>query len=95
LAEDYANEIEEFDLICFFCAQPFEEELVNHDCELNKTPKTELDSGKSSGSYYRSLRRNNTTRSENGMRKDSQRKDVDWEGFTEQKPANIYYGNRR
>jgi hypothetical protein len=40
MAEGFAGKLQEFDLICFYCAKPFEGNVVNSLCELN-TPDEE------------------------------------------------------
>ena len=102
LAEEYAKEIEEFDLICFFCAQPFEEDLVNYECELNKTPKQPaVGSRRSQLATGKSMElRTNTFSIRTGVGKlaidsSKEQRKQDWEGFTQIKPPDIFYGNKR
>lgn len=87
LAENYAGEIEQFDLICFFCAQPFEEELVNADCQLNKTPCAQ-----SPETRARPPRAGGEDASAPGEAKE---REDGGEGFTQERPAGVFFGNRR
>lgn len=96
MAEDYAREIEEFDLICFFCAQPFEEELVNSECELNKTKKTDSDQKQNTGRVHSRLgRKSCSLRPDSDVRADPRSQRSDWEGFTTEKPSDVFFGNNR
>lgn len=40
LAEGFSSQVQQFDLICFFCAKPFEGTVVNSKCELNLSNET-------------------------------------------------------
>lgn len=94
LAEDYARDIEQFDLICFFCAQPFEEELVNGECELNRAechrPILTREDSRQVGSRLNG--RPDALRSDRDAKEDGRR---ECEGFTVERPARVYLGNNR
>ena len=96
LAENYAKEIEQFDLICFFCAQPFEEDLVNQDCELNRVSRC-LSSKRSRRRVSDAVNTEASRmagRLSKAVEKEGGREE-EWEGFTETRPPDVFYGNHR
>ena len=109
LSEDYSMEIEKFDLVCFFCAQPFEEDLINENCELNlqgEVDESEINKGLEA--FRKQINDNQTmyhSASGASMRilninktdkeKKLKAKKLDWGGFTVVKPPTVYFGNKR
>jgi hypothetical protein len=103
LAEGFASQVQQFDLICFFCAKPFEGEVVNSKCELNsgdhnqqtdnltQLEKFQKDLEDNEQMYISSSKMN--MRFGSGQKKPH--KKVPLQGFTVETPPNVFVNNSR
>lgn len=110
LADKYSTSLEEFDLVCFFCAQPFETDLINSTCPFNEKISKEIPNipDNKIEEFRKQINDNETlfhsTNQIHGLgqklkklknKNEVQVSHKDIQGFTKLRPPEIFFGNER